>query len=88
MSSGIKNGNCCNWLGLIAKVVTKYLEKSLAMRKDHMQQQRKNVRSTRIITPEQNANDRNRRMLLCCTTLGNDRMNIFWSNEMLPGYIK
>ena len=43
----IKNGNFCTWPGLTAKLVTKYLGKSMATQKGHLQQQHKNVRSTK-----------------------------------------
>ena len=43
----IKNGNFSSWPGLTARLVTKYLGKSLATQKGHLHQQHKNVWSTK-----------------------------------------
>ena len=43
----IKKGNFCTWPGLTSSAVIKYLPPSLATAKGHMQQQHKNIRSTK-----------------------------------------
>ena len=44
--TAIEQGNFCTWSGLTATAVKKYMDKSMATSKGHMQQQRKNLRTT------------------------------------------
>jgi hypothetical protein len=46
----IKQGHFATWPGLTAEMVEKHLPKSIATAKGHLQQQRKNLRSTKKMT--------------------------------------
>ena len=48
MGQGNEKWNFCTWPGLTATLVSKYLEKSMATKKGHLQQRHKNVRSTKV----------------------------------------
>ena len=52
LDQGHKKGFFTSWPGLTAKAVAKYLPKSIATSKGHLDQMRKNIRSTQPKEPE------------------------------------
>jgi hypothetical protein len=47
----IKNGNFITWPGIDSVSIDKYLPKSLASAKGHLDQERKNLQSTKVVSP-------------------------------------
>jgi hypothetical protein len=50
--TAIKNGNFTSWPGLTEHAVEKHLSKSTSTTKGHLNQQRKNARSTKVKDPK------------------------------------